>query len=340
MSIDLNSIWFALLAALLAGYAILDGFDLGIGALYPFVRRDEHRQLLLRAIGPVWDGNEVWLVAAGGALFAAFPHAYATVFSGFYPAMILLLLALIMRAVSIELRNMRQTACWRRVWDACFCTGSVLATLILGVAIGNIVRGLPLDPRHEFTGTLGTLLNPYSVFIGLTVLGLFALHGAAYAALKSDGELKQRLKGLGIKVGLAGTLLLAAALLITWATLPHVTARLKAAPWILGLPVLSVVCAGIAVRKLSRDATRCAFCWTAAAILATMAQVAGALYPNLVPAVPDAANSLTIYNAASSQRTLKIMLIIAAVGLPLVFTYTIILYRTFKGKVALAGPGY
>ncbi len=338
--LDLNTTWFVLLAVLFTGYAVLDGFDLGIGAIHLFVKGNKDRQTLLRAIGPVWDGNEVWLITGGGALFAAFPIAYATVFSGFYVAMILLLLALILRAVSIELRNMRTSDWWRRYWDFQFSFGSMLAALLLGIAMGNIIWGIPLDEKHEFKGTLGTLLHPYALLVGLTTLLLFTVHGAAYGMLKTEGVLKDTLRKLGLRAGIGGTLCLTTAIIVCILAIPHVTARVRAGPLVLILPVLTLLCMVVALHKLARDAARCAFRATCTAIVMVMAQAALGLYPSLVVSRPEPANSLTIYNAASSQRTLGIMLIVALLGMPLVLFYTAIVYRTFKGKVNLGEPGY
>lgn len=338
--LDLNSTWFVLMAVLVTGYAVLDGFDLGIGALHLFVKGDQERQALLRAIGPVWDGNEVWLITAAGALFAAFPVAYATVFSGFYVAMFLLLLALILRAVSIELRNMRPSDRWRRYWDVRFSLGSTLAALVLGIAMGNIVWGIPLDEKHEFTGTFGTLLHPCALLVGLATLLLFTVHGAAYGTLKTEGTLKDRLHKLGFHAGIAALICLAASMIVAVVDIPHVAARVRAWPWLLMLPALTLLCMTGALHALARNASRRAFRATCIVIVLVMAQVALGLYPNLVVSRPNPANSLTIYNAASSQRTLGIMLVVALIGMPLVLTYTVVVYRIFKGKVNLGEPGY
>jgi len=189
-------VWFALLGVLLMGYAILDGFDLGVGILYPFVTRtDEERRIAMNSIGPLWDGNEVWLVTFGGALFAAFPEAYATVFSGFYTAFMLLLVALILRAVSMEFRSKLHSRLWRRIWDYAFFLGSTLATLLFGVAVGNAMVGIPLNEARDYTGTFLDLLNPYSLLVGILAVSLFAMHGCIYLLLKTSGALHERVRG-------------------------------------------------------------------------------------------------------------------------------------------------
>ncbi|MCB1129153.1 MAG: cytochrome d ubiquinol oxidase subunit II, partial [Verrucomicrobiae bacterium] len=193
--LDLNTVWFILIGVLFTGYAMLDGFDLGVGALHLFTRTDEERRIMLNAIGPVWDGNEVWLVTGGGALFAAFPEVYATVFSGFYLAFVLLLVALIFRAVAIEFRSKQPMRWWRRMWDIGFSAGSVLSSFLIGVAMGNIAWGMPLDERHEFSGTFLGLLHPYALLLGVTTVALFMMHGAIYLVMKTDGELQARVRG-------------------------------------------------------------------------------------------------------------------------------------------------
>ena len=192
---DLNIIWFILVGVLFAGYAVLDGFDLGIGAIHLFTKTDEERRLMINSIGPVWDGNEVWLVTGGGALFAAFPEAYATTFSGFYIAFMLFLVALIFRAVAIEFRSKQPMKWWRQTWDVGFAVGSVLAAFLLGVAMGNIGYGIPLNENHVFAGNFFDLIHPYTLLTGITTVALFMMHGTIYGILKTEGELHDRLRG-------------------------------------------------------------------------------------------------------------------------------------------------
>ena len=191
---DLNTIWFFLVGVLLAGYAVLDGFDLGIGALHLFVRSDHDRRIMLNSIGPIWDGNEVWLVTGGGALFAAFPEVYATAFSGFYMALMLLLFGLIFRAVAIDFRSKQPMGWWRQTWDVSFAVSSTLSALLIGVALGNIAWGIPLDGSHEYAGSFWDLLHPYALVVGVTTVALFMMHGAIYGVLKTEGDLQARLR--------------------------------------------------------------------------------------------------------------------------------------------------
>src|SRR3989338_3916968 len=190
--LDLNLIWFVMIGILFSGYAMLDGFDLGVGALHLFAKTDHERRIMINAIGPVWDGNEVWLVTGGGALFAAFPDVYATLASGFYLAVMLLLCSLIFRAVAIEFRSKQPMKWWRQMWDVAFSLASILGSLLIGIALGNLVRGIPLDAQHEYAGTFLGLLNPYALLVGVTTLALCMMHGAIYLVLKTDGALHRR----------------------------------------------------------------------------------------------------------------------------------------------------
>ena len=338
----LATIWFVLQGVLLTGYAILDGFDLGVGILHPFVPRDEReRRIAMNAIGPIWDGNEVWLVTFGGALFAAFPEAYATVFSGFYTAFMALLFALILRAVSLEFRSKMASAAWRRFWDHAFFAGSALAALLFGVAVGNAMLGVPLDARGNMVGTLAGLLHPYALLVGAFVVATFALHGALFLNLKTEGELQQRLE---LWMWRTFGFFLVTYLLTTIYTLvlvPRTAARFQQSPV---LAPLAVVAAVLAIANIPRSIywrrPAQAFASSCAAIAALLALFGAALYPNLVTAANDPARSLTVFNAASSPRTLTIMLVIAAVGMPFVATYTSVIYWTFRGKVKLDSHSY
>jgi len=330
----LRNVWFLLIGLLLAGYSILDGFDLGVGALLPFLAKSEdEKRTLIGAVGPVWDGNEVWLLAGGGALFAAFPMAYATVFSGFYLAMMLVLFALILRAVSLEFRAHDPVR--KGLWEAAFVGGSALPAFLFGVALGNIVVGVPLDQRTEFTGSFFTLLRPLPLVFGLLGLCAFLLHGSVYAALKSEGALRQRARrtALALVAAFGGAFFLS--LVLVWIDMPE---ALKSIPaWAFSALVwLSLALVAAAVKK-SRDGR--ALFFSSAAFLGLWGIVGAIQYPILVRAT-DPALSLTIANASSSALTLKVMLIIAVAGMPLVIGYTIFAFRVFKGKADVSGPGY
>lgn len=338
--LDLPTIWFVLIGALFTGYAVLDGFDLGIGALHLFTRTDDERRILLNAIGPVWDGNEVWLVTGGGALFAAFPGVYATVFSGFYLAFVLLLVALIFRAVAIEFRSKRPGRTWRAAWDVAFCASSVLSSLLIGVAMGNIAWGVPLDERGEFSGSFLTLIHPYAVLLGVTTLALFAMHGAIYGLLKTDGPLHERLRLWATRCTIAFVVCYAVVTMATLLYVPHMAARLRAHPGLFSLAVASVLAIANIPRELHRRRDGRALVSSGAAMVTLMTLFGLEMYPNLVFSTPEAGRSLTIYNAASSPKTLRVMLTIAAIGLPAVLAYTLSIYYIFRGKVKLDRTSY
>jgi cytochrome d ubiquinol oxidase subunit II len=337
---DLNTIWFVLVGVLLAGYAVLDGFDLGIGALHLFARSDRDRRILLNSIGPVWDGNEVWLVTGGGALFAAFPEVYATAFSGFYMALILLLFGLIFRAVAIEFRSKRPDPRWRSFWDVSFTVSSVLSSLLVGVALGNIAWGIPLDARHEFAGSFWDLLRPYPILVGLTTVALFMMHGAIYAVLKTEGDLQRTARGWIRNTLIFFIIAYAATTLFTLLGAPNMTGPVWKHPVLIAVPILNVLAIANIPREISRGREFRAFLSSCAAVVALLALFGIGMYPNLIVSNPGPENSLDIYNAASSQKTLRIMLTIAALGVPLVLAYTASIYWIFRGKVKLDEASY
>ena len=340
MNIDLNVIWFLLVGVLLTGYAMLDGFDLGVGALHLLTRTDEERRTMINAIGPVWDGNEVWLVTGGGALFAAFPMVYATVFSGFYLALVLLLVGLIFRAVAIEFRSKQEQAWWRQMWDVSFSVSSILSSLLLGAALGNIAWGVPLDAHYEFAGTFLGLLRPYPLLVGVTTLALFMMHGSIYMVLKTEGAMHNKVRGW---VNNAIIFFIICYALTTFTTLlyvPHMTETIKAHPIFFLLPVLNILAIANIPREIYHGRDLRAFLSSCASMAALMALFGVGLFPNIVFSRPNPANSLTLYNAASSQKTLGIMLIIACIGVPLVLAYTASIYWVFRGRVRLDAHSY
>jgi len=334
-------IWFGIEGVLLIGYAILDGFDLGVGILHPFVPTDDQeRRIAINSIGPLWDGNEVWLVTFGGALFAAFPEAYATVFSGFYTTFMLLLAGLIFRAVSMEFRSKVESDRWRKFWDWSFFGGSATATLLFGVAIGNAVLGMPLDQAGNFTGTLMDQLNPYTLLVGLMTLALFAMHGGLFLYLKTEGEFQNRLRDWMWRCW--GLFLVAYMLttIYTLALVPRATANFERWPLAAIVVVINVLAVANIPRTLHWNRPAQAFLSSCVVIASLVVLFGLALFPNLVTASNAAANSVTVFSAASSPKTLGIMLVIALVGMPFVLTYTGIIYWTFRGKVRLDEHSY
>ncbi len=340
MTLDLNTVWFLLVGILFSGYAILDGFDLGVGALHLFTKKDEHRRIMLNSIGPVWDGNEVWLVTGGGALFAAFPDVYATSFSGFYLAFMLLLFALIFRAVAIEFRSKRESARWRNTWDVSFSVSSIVSSLLIGVALGNIAQGIPLTAQHEYSGGLPGLLRPFPLVVGITTVCLFAMHGAIFVLMKTEGELHDQIRGWVPRLIAAFVIGYVLTTILVLAFIPHMTTTLLDAPILFVIPILNVLAIANIPREITRGNDFKAFLSSCVAMLCLMALFGIGMYPDMIYSSPVAENSLTIYNAASSAKTHQIMLIMAAIGMPIVIAYTFSIYWIFRGKVKLDAHSY
>ncbi|HQU08923.1 MAG TPA: cytochrome d ubiquinol oxidase subunit II, partial [Opitutales bacterium] len=340
MAWDLNTIWFVIVGILFTGYAILDGFDLGVGILHLLTKTDEERRLMLNAIGPVWDGNEVWLVTGGGALFAAFPEAYATVFSAFYYPFILLLAALIFRAVSIELRSKSQIPELRKFWDVAFSAGSFLSAFLIGVAMGNIIWGIPLDDHFEYTGEFLYMLHPYALLCGVLVVSMFMLHGAMYIVLKTEGDLQAKARQWAEKAAVFFVGIYFIFNIMTVLNVPDVRTALAHRPHMWWIFVLDLVALALMLVHLNRRHDRRAFVYSCITMALMMALFGVTMYPDMVFSFPLSDNSLTIYNAASSAKTLEIMLIIACIGVPLVLTYTISIYWIFRGKVRITPESY
>ena len=340
---DLNIIWFLLVGVLIIGYAILDGFDLGVGVIQLFTKDENERRTNINAVGPVWDGNEVWLLTGGGALFAAFPIVYATVFSGFYLAFMLLLLALIFRAVSFEFRKYSPTSESKKKWDMAFALGSTIPALLYGVAIGNVLRGLPVELKDgTVTSSISFLglLNPYAILVGLVSLTMFTLHGAIYMTMKSEGTQQDKMANWAGKSWIAFTALYVIATIATFFTAPYLFKGLLVNPifWVLFILLfVSIIYIPVGVKSKNYGKS---FIFSSLMIAVMIGLVALSLFPRLVPSSIDLANSLTIYNASSTERTLFTMLIIALIGMPLVIAYTIFIYRVFKGKVVITGESY
>ena len=337
---DLNTAWFLIIAFLLAGYAVLDGFDLGVGVLHLLARDDRQRQIHIAAIGPVWDGNEVWLIAAGGAMFAAFPPLYATIFSGFYLAFMILLFALIFRAVSIEFRGQVDDPRWRRFWDFAFGFGSLLPPVIFGVAVGNVTRGLPVEAGKPLDVSLLALLNPYALLIGVLTLVMFVMHGAVFLAARTEGDLQARLIRWATGAWAVFALLCPVAMLATYFVSPCLFGGVLAKPlfWILLVILVAAVCCVPAAIRAGRPVR--AFFASALTIASITGLFAFILYPRLVLSSIDPDRSLTIYNASSTAHAMAVMLYITMFGGPLVIAYTAYVYKIFMGKVVVTEDGY
>lgn len=326
---DLSVLWFWIVAFLFVGYFVLDGFDFGVGMSLPFLGRDEvDRRVLINTIGPVWDLNETWIIVAGASLFAAFPEWYATLFSGFYLALLLILLALIARGVSFEYRHQRPDSRWKAWFDGMIVVGSAVPALLWGVAFANIVQGVPLDAGHNYTGTLFDLLNPYALLGGLTTLLLFFSHGLVFVSLKTEGELRERARRLAARVGLI-TIVVAAAFLV-WTGVAYGSLWF----WILATLAAVALIAGWLAN--GRGAEGVAFTLLAVTVASAVFALFASLYPDVMPASNDPANSLTIENASSSTYTLTVMSWVALIFLPLVLVYQGWTYWVFRKRVTRA----
>jgi cytochrome d ubiquinol oxidase subunit II len=342
MSYDLLTfIWFVLLGVLLCGYAILDGFDLGVGILHPFIAKDDQeRRLVMNSIGPLWDGNEVWLVTFGGALFAAFPVAYATVFSSFYTAFFLLLTCLIGRAVSLEFRSKVGTRAWRSFWDLGFFFSSLTAALLLGVAGGNVMAGMELGPKYVYQGSVLSQIYWYPLLVGCLTVSLFALHGAIYLYLKTEHELQDRVKRAIKPLFYAFAGLYVAVSIATWWHVPHATVNFVAYPWLWIVPALNALAVLNIPRAMHLGKPGYAFFTSSMVILALASLFSVAVFPNFMRSTISPEFNITLENARSSQGTLQTMLIIAVIGIPCVLSYTVIIYWIFRGKVKLDPHSY
>ncbi len=337
---SLQTIWFLLIGLLFVGYAVLDGFDLGAGIVHLFVARDDtERRGVMNAIGPVWDGNEVWLITGGGALFAAFPIVYATVFSGFYLAVMLLLGALILRAVSIEFRSKEASRVWRQGWDVGFSLGSALAALLFGVALGNVLRGLPLDADGVYRDGLVGLLNPFSIVVGVLTLALAAQQGSAWLAVKTEGALQARAQLTGVAATVVAVAAWIAATVLAWFDSNRLFDNFGRSPLAWVGPVVAAIALAAMLYAYRRRQETLAFMLSSVAIVGLAATAGATLYPNLVPAM-ETSRSLTVNNAHASDTALTVMLVVAVVGMPIVLAYTAFIYWKFKGKVALDEASY
>ncbi len=338
---DLNLLAFFVIGILLTGYAILDGFDLGVGILHPLVaNKDKERRIFMNAIGPLWDGNEVWLVTFGGALFAAFPIAYASIFSGFYTAFMMLLFALILRAVSMEFRSKQDFGWWRKLWDGAFFLGSALAAFLFGVAVGNAIKGIPIGEDGNYQGGFWDMITPYPLLVGGLVVALFAMHGSIYLYLKTEGDLQKRIHDWIWSTFGVFLVFYILATIYTLATIPTAIANFEHYPWAWGVVVLNVLAIANIPRAIFYNRPLYAFISSCCTIVAFNFLFCLALFPNLVTSSLNPEWSLTIYTAASSEKTLGIILLMTVLGMPFVIAYTAVVYWVFRGKVQLGQFSY
>ncbi len=340
LGLDYPTLWFLVVGGLFSGYAILDGFDLGAGAWHLFLRKEESRRIALNAIGPVWDGNEVWLVIGGGALFAGFPVLYAALFSAMYIPFMLFLFFLIFRAVGIEFRSKERMKWWRQLWDIVYSVSSIMMAFLLGVVLGNVLRGMALDENFLYRDSWLHFLNPYALAVGLTTLALFMMHGAIYLTLKTEGRLFAKVTLLLRRAIVFFLVTFSLVSLLSLIFMPHLSDRFQELPWLFVVPLLAFLSIANIPRLISKRRYRRAFIFSSLTLALLLMLVAIELYPVLILSTIDPANNITIYNAASSEKSLGIMLLFAAIGTPLVLSYTAFVFYTFRGKVRLDETSY
>ena len=330
---DLNTVWFILVTILFIGFFFLEGFDYGVGILLPFVaKKDDERRAVINTIGPVWDGNEVWMITAGGAMFASFPQVYATLFSGFYLALVLMLVALILRGVAFEFRSQKENTRWRTTWDWIIFGGSLAPALLWGVAVGNLVRGVAIDANMNYWGGLFPLLNPYSILCGLVFVALFTLHGANFLSLKTVDPIKSRAEKIGFKAWITATGLTVA--FVVWSffetdmlTKSGVNGLIPAV-----LAAAALLASGYFMH-LKKFGT--AFIMGSLTIVFATIMVFTGLFPRILISTIDPDFSLDIWNAAATPYTLKVMTIVAVIFVPILLAYQIWTYWVFRKRVIL-----
>lgn len=323
---ELTTVWFILIAVLWMGYFSLEGFDFGVGMLLPVLaKNDNERRVMINTIGPVWDGNEVWVLVAGGATFAAFPEWYATLFSGFYLPLLLILVALIVRGVAFEFRHKRSEASWQANWDRAIVFGSLVPAFLWGVAFANIVRGVPIDADFEYTGTMLTLLNPFGLLGGVVLTLLFLTHGAMFVALKTVGDIRYRARDLAVRLGVAAAV--ASVVFLAW------TQGMTGSGWSAVAFVVAALAlvGGIVAAAAGREGW--AFTGTFVAIALAVGGLFIALFPDVMPSTTDPAFSLTTTNAAATEYTLKVMTWVAVAFTPIVIGYQAWTYWVFRRRI-------
>jgi len=329
--VDLNTLWFALIAVLFMGFFVLEGFDYGVGILLPFLgHTDEERRRIINTIGPVWDANEVWVLTAGGAIFAAFPHWYATLFSGFYLALFLMLAALIVRGVAFEFRSKHDDPRWRATWDWLIFAGSAVPALLWGVALANLLCGVPIDANKQYVGGFFNLLNPYALVAGITTLTVFTTHGAIFLNLKSEDPIRSRALAATRRIGPIATGAIAATILLTYG-FTDAFATLGVNPGL--VPLLTIATLALAGGFVGRGRMGWAFLMTCLSLALAMATLFTALYPRVMVSSIDPSYSLTIYNASSTPYTLTVMTVVAGIFVPVVLVYQGWTYWVFRHRI-------
>ncbi len=328
---DLNTVWFILITILFTGFFFLEGFDYGVGILLPFLGKDDvDRRVIINAIGPVWDGNEVWLLTAGGAIFAAFPNWYATMFSGFYLALVLMLLALIVRGVAFEFRGKDDRPGWRKFWDWMIFFGSLVPALLWGVALGNLLQGVPIDANKNYVGDFFSLISPYTLIMGVYGLVLITLHGAVFLGLKTDGEVRDRARGTAWRLWLPAVVLAVIAI-ISSDLATDMFKKLGVNPGVIPITgIVALLASGWFIRNRHEG---WAFISTGVTIAFAIITIFMTLFPRVMISSLNPDWSLTIYNASSTPYTLSVMTVVALIFVPLVLAYQAWTYWIFRKRV-------
>lgn len=336
----LETLWYCVIGASILFYTILDGFDLGVGILHLFGKGDTHRRLFLNSIGPVWDGNEVWIVIMMGALFAGFPGSYASLFSGFYSLLMFLIMGLMFRAAAIEFRSKQESPRWRSIWDVVFSVASHLVTFVLGLILGNVIEGVPIDASQNFSVPFAHFFRPYPLIIGFTSIALFGMHGAIYLVMKTEGEAHDLIRRWIPSAIASFVVWYIVATIATILYVPHIMVPMKENPILLIFPLLSLIAILNVPYQMKHGRDGWAFIFSSLTIAFLLIVYSIGSFPVLVYSTIDPAYSLTIYNTSSTQKTLGVLMVVVGIGIPLVLAYGFWVYRIFRGKVRLEKNSY
>lgn len=339
MHLTLAFIWYLIIGVSIIFYVALDGFDLGTGMLHLFTKTDRDRRVFLNAIGPVWDGNEVWLVIVTGGLLAGFPPVYATLLSGFYNLIMIFLCGLIFRAVAIEFRSKQPSLLWRKVWDVTFSVASFVIGFILGLGLGNLIQGVPLDQDGNFIGNFGLFFRPYPILIGVFTTTLFIMHGSIYLTMKTEGKLHEQLRTWVKRCIFLFAVTYFITTFSTWVFMPHMVERIKEYRWLSLVPLAALLTILNVPRLFAHKKDFQAFLFSCLGIFLMLIVFGIGTFPNLVRSI-EPALSLSFENASGSELNLTVLLIIVAIGLPFVFCYSAMIYRVFRGKVTMDSSSY
>lgn len=333
-------IWYAIIGISVIMYTVLDGFDLGVGCLHLFTRDDQERRLMLNAIGPVWDGNEVWLVIVFGAMFVGFPPVYATICSSFYFIIMILLMGLMIRAVAIEFRSKQESKAWRRLWDCMFSIGSYVIAFTISVLMGNIIVGIPIDQDEIFQGSFASFFTPYTILVGILGVTVFMMHGAIYMLMKTEGTMHQRVRRWVNPTIIIFIICYIATTIMTLIYKPHMIDIMRETPALFLVGILALFAIACVPLFACRGKDGTAFIFSSISIALLFVLFGLGTYPNMVRSSLDPSYSLTLFNSSATVATFKVVLIVAGIGVPMVLAYGYWIYRIFRGKVSIDETSY